>query len=253
MVGPYPFYSVSTLIDRVLNLLFPVDCVLCGKSAKEWEFGVLCRTCATGFKPVEGRMCPRCGYQAPAIDGLCGRCRTGDTRYDFGRAALVFDESLRLAIHHFKYNDRVSLVRPFGAALRACLECQDFVAELIVPVPLHRSRERERGYKQAELLAATLGRPVDRKLLRRRRPTATQTGLTQTQRAVNVRGAFEIRRKVSGSVLIVDDVETTGSTINEVAKVLRRGGASRVEVLTLARVAEATSLGPEPSELLESR
>ena len=198
-------------------------------------------------------MCPRCGYQAPAIEGLCGRCRTGDTRYDFGRAALVFDESLRLAIHHFKYNDRVSLARPFGAALRACLKCQDFVAELIVPVPLHRSRERERGYNQAELLAATLGRPVDRRLLGRRRPTATQTGLTQYQRAVNVRGAFEVRRKVSGSVLIVDDVETTGSTINEVAKVLRRGGASRVEVLTLARVGEATSLRPEPTELLESR
>ncbi len=198
-------------------------------------------------------MCPRCGYQAPAIDGLCGRCRTGDTRYDFGRAALVFDESLRLAIHHFKYNDRVSLARPLGAALRACLEDEDFDAELIVPVPLHRSRERERGYNQAELLAATLGRPVDRSLLGRRRPTATQTGLTRHQRSLNVRGAFEVRRKVSGSVLIVDDVETTGSTINEVARVLQRGGASRIEVLTLARVADATSLQPEPTELLESR
>ena len=198
-------------------------------------------------------MCPRCGYQVPAIDGLCGRCRTGDTRYDFGRAALVFDESLRLAIHHFKYNDRISLARPFGAALRAFLKGQDFVAELIVPVPLHRSRERERGYNQAELLAAALGKPMDRRLLRRQRLTATQTGMTRHQRDVNVRGAFEVQQKVSGSVLIVDDVETTGSTINEVAKVLRRGGASRIEVLTLARVAEATRLGPEPTELLGLR
>ncbi len=229
-------FTTATLIDTFLNLVFPVDCVLCGKPAKEREFGALCRLCAEGFLVAERPFCDQCGYRAPAIEGLCGRCRSGETKFDFGRAALVLDDALRLAIHHFKYNDRVSLARPLTHALQTCLEHEAFTADLIVPVPLHPKRERARGYNQAALLASGLGRQVTRNLVRRRKNTVSQTGLTRPERRLNMRGAFDVRRPLCGSVLIVDDIRTTGSTINELAKVLKRSGASRVEVLTLVGI-----------------
>ena len=134
------------------------------------------------------------------------------------------------------YNDRVSLARPLGRALRACLDREPFTARVVVPVPIHRSRQRKRGYNQAALLAVKLGLPVDFSILKRVQNSESQTGLTRIQRLRNVRGAFKSRRRIHGSVLIVDDVQTTGATINEVARVLRLSGASRVEALTVARV-----------------
>jgi ComF family protein len=176
------------------------------------------------------------GYPAPVIDGACGRCLSGETRYDFGRAALELSAELRELIHHFKYNDRVSLARPLGRALQACLDDGGFEADFTVPVPLHPKRQRQRGYNQAELLARRLDMPCNSKIVRRRVDTESQTGLSRNQRALNVRSAFECRGPVDGAVLIVDDVQTTGATINEVTRVLKKKGARRIEVLTLARV-----------------
>ena len=224
------------MINTVLNLLFPTDCVVCGEAVKDWRLGPLCPTCESGFKPVKPPFCSQCGFAMSEPDTLCGNCLTGKTRYDFGRSALTFDQGLRQVIHHFKYNDRVSLARPLGRALKACLEADGFGADRVVPVPLYRKRERQRGYNQAALLAARLGLDVQPDVIRRRKNTESQTGLTRAQRIKNVRSAFECRKSVDGPVLIVDDVQTTGATINEVAKALKRAGASRVEVLTLARV-----------------
>lgn len=168
---------------------------------------------------------------------------------------LVFDDTLREIIHHLKYADRVSLAGPCGELMKASLDREPFTGDLIIPVPLHPQRERERGFNQAELLARRLGREVDRKVLRRKKNTRSQTGLSRAQRNENLRGAFEVRRPVRDTVIVVDDVYTTGSTVNEVAKVLKHAGASRVEVLTLARVAEdltakarrARTEAPDPS------
>ena len=210
------------MINSLLNLVFPASCVLCGGAV-------------TQRRPY----CERCGFPAPSIEGWCGQCLAGETRYDFGRSALVFTEELRRVIHHFKYNDRVSLARPLGRALRSCLNAGGFSPDLVVPVPLHLKRERQRGYNQAELLASQLDLPLDRSLIRRRINTGSQTGMSRPERAQNVRSAFECRRSVTGAVLVVDDVQTTGATINEVARVLKRNGAARIEVLTLARVGGA--------------
>src|SRR5205823_3977547 len=134
--------------------------------------------------------------------------------FDFARSALLFTHTLREIIHHLKYSDRVSLAKPLGLILKECLDREAFQGELIVPVPLHRSRERTRGFNQAELIAAGLGRPVAPLLLRRKKNTPSQTGLTRNQRRRNLAGAFELRGKVSGTVIVVDDVYTTGSTMN---------------------------------------
>ena len=227
------------MIDSILNILFPVSCVVCTSPVLERRWGAACPDCWSSLVPVPPPFCPQCGDPAPAIEGLCGLCRTAEHVFDFARSALLFTETLREIIHHLKYSDRVSLAKPLGNLLKECLERETFSGSLIVPVPLHRTRARVRGYNQAELIASRLGRPLASDLLRRRKNTASQTGLSRNQRKLNLAGAFEVRRKISGGIIVVDDVYTTGSTMNEIAKTLKRAGASRVEVLTVARVASS--------------
>jgi ComF family protein len=185
----------------------------------------------------------------PAIEGLCGFCRKGEHTFDFARSALLFSGALREIIHHLKYADRVSLAGPLGDILKNCLDHEPFTGNLIVPVPLHRRRERQRGFNQAELIAARLGRRLTTQLLRRRKNTPSQTGLSRSERKRNLAGAFEVRGDVGGTVIIVDDVYTTGSTMNEIARTLKRAGAERVEVLTVARVANQRSPTEETDTL----
>jgi ComF family protein len=226
------------LIDAILNLLFPVSCILCRALVLERRFAAVCPDCWARLKPVEPPLCTQCGEPVIAIEGRCGPCRRGDNVFDFARSALLFSDPLREIIHHFKYSDRVSLARPLGDFLKRRLDQEAFSGNLILPVPLHPRRERERGFNQAALLASRLGRPVNARLLRRRKNTPTQTGLSRSERRKNLAAAFEVRGRLSGTVILVDDVYTTGSTMNEVARTLKRAGAERVEVLTVARVAK---------------
>ncbi len=224
------------VLDALLNTFFPAQCVLCEGAVTHWASGAICERCESALENPVPPFCCRCGLSAPGIRDLCGGCRTGETRYDFGRSALTLDSGVRRLVHELKYNDRVSLARPLGRALNRTFSAHEFSATVAIPMPLHRRRERDRGYNQAELLASHLGIPVERRLLRRVRATESQTGLSRYQRKMNVRGAFECRHPVRGTVLLIDDVLTTGATIEEAARALRRSGAGRVEVLTLTRV-----------------
>src|SRR5262249_6534274 len=226
----------AVMIDAILNLLFPVSCVLCGSQVVERRRGPACPACWAKLEPLMPPVCPQCGVPAIAIEGLCGACRLGEHAFDYARSALLFNDAFREIIHHFKYSDRVSLAKPLGELLRKCVDRQAFEAQIVIPVPLHPSRERQRGFNQAELLADLLKRQVDARLLRRRKRTPSQTGLSRSRRTLNLAGAFEVRGKVPGCVMIVDDVYTTGATLNEIAKTLKRAGAVRVEALTVARV-----------------
>jgi ComF family protein len=181
-------------------------------------------------------MCPCCGEPSVAIEGLCGRCRLGEYSFDLARSALLFNDPLREIIHHLKYSDRVSLAKVLGGILKDCLDSGPFEGTELLPVPLHGSRLRQRGFNQAELLAKGLGRPVNSNLLRRKKNTPTQTGLSRNQRRRNLSGAFEVRGTPANTVILVDDVYTTGSTANEISRTLKRAGTKRVEVLTIARV-----------------
>jgi ComF family protein len=176
---------------------------------------------------------------APSIEALCGACRLQEHAFDFARSALIFNDPFREVIHHLKYSDRVSLARPLGRLLCECLEREAFQGHVVIPVPLHRKRERRRGFNQARLIAESLtqlNRTIDTGILHRKKNTPSQTGLSRSQRTLNLAGAFEVRGRVPECVIVVDDVYTTGSTLHEVAKTLKRHGAIRVEVLTVARV-----------------
>ena len=229
-------FPKRALLDFILNLLFPVTCVVCHAPVLERRWGGACPECWSSLVPLEPPFCTQCGEPAPAIEGLCGLCRKGEHLFDFARSALLFTHALREIIHHLKYADRVSLAKGLGDILKECKEREPFTGNLVIPVPLHGSRERVRGFNQAELIAARLGLPTAARLLQRRKDTPSQTGLTRAERRRNLAGAFAVRGKVNGTVIVVDDVYTTGSTMNEIARTLKRAGAERVEVLTVARV-----------------
>jgi len=179
----------------------------------------------------------QCGMPAPAIEGLCGSCRLGEHAFDYARSLLVFNDPIREVIHHLKYSDRVSLAKPRGRLLRECVEQEGFRGNVIVPVPLHRQRERKRGFNQAQLLAQATGLEVNAGILKRKRNTKSQTGLSRSQRALNLAGSFHVTdQRIPRCVIVLDDVYTTGSTVHEIAKTLKRAGVDRVEVLTVARV-----------------
>ena len=230
------------MIDSILNFILPMACVICNTQVLERRFSAVCPQCWDTLSPVAAPFCLRCGMPAVAIEGPCGRCRTGENIFDFARSAVLFNQSARKIVHHLKYADRVSLARPIGCILRDLMRTECFKAEVAIPVPLHRSRERQRGFNQAELIARNLPLAVDTRILRRRKHTPSQTGLSRAERAKNLSAAFELRGDVAGArVLVVDDVLTTGATMNEIAKVLKRGKAARVEVLTFARVPDGAS------------
>jgi ComF family protein len=192
--------------------------------------------------------CPRCGlpFASPVAllhspTHLCAACREREPPFDRARSAVAYDGVAASAIHLMKYQRRQLLVRPLGALLLPLLEELGPV-DGVVPVPLHVQRLREREFNQALALAQVIcrstGWPLWWDLLERTRPTRAQVGLDAAERRRNVRQAFRVRNAdaVQGQrVLLVDDVMTTGSTVYECARVLKRAGAGLVQVLTVAR------------------
>lgn len=228
-------------------MVLPPRCVACGTLVG--ATGTLCPPCWARLRFIGPPLCERCGLPflfAPADRMLCGACIAAPPIFTRARSALLYDEASKPLVLGFKHHDRTYAADGYAAWMaRAGAELLA-AADLVAPVPLHRWRLLRRGYNQAALLIRGLStlhpmRPAYR-LLHRRRATPSQGTLSRDLRRDNVRGAFTLHPDwhpaVSGcSVLLVDDVLTTGATVSECARVLRRAGAARVEVLTLARVA----------------
>lgn len=252
------------------SLFYPDDCRVCAAPLVRFSRAPVCDDCLRGLKPLASRaQCIRCGLpfenELPLHStGLCGLCRRGVTEFDWGRCFGAYEGALRRLIHLLKYDGMQPLAVPLAERL-APLLAQAGPVDLLVPVPLHRSRRRARGFNQSELLAAEISRcfgtPMVAVLLRRTRPTETQTGLTHRQRRLNVRGAFAVVRAeaVAGKhIALIDDVVTTGATAGACARVLKRAGAERVVVLALARarlgvVPIASEPAPPPGQPAASR
>lgn len=202
------------------------------------------------MSPCRGLVCTRCGYGFPSTNiqsatPLCGGCRRSLFLFDFARAYSPFEDPLKEIIHQFKYRSHASLAKPLAGLLLSVYQAnlKELSADLIIPVPLHKSRERERGFNQAFELARQFSRvariPLPTELLVRTRPTKVQAGLSRRERRINLKGAFEVSRSgmiKDKTLLLIDDVFTTGATLNECAKILKEHGARRINVLTLARV-----------------
>jgi len=225
----------TRLGTMLLDLLFPPRCVGCQRMGN-W----LCAACLEAVGRVRGPVCPHCGR--PFRDsGLCPDCAGGSFALQQVRAPLFFEGTIQRAVHALKYRGRHVLAGPLGRLLANTLGELDWPAATIVPVPLHRLRERARGYNQSALLArpvaAQVGWPLQESGLIRERNTPPQVGLDRPARQENVRGAFRWTAPAPppARVLLLDDVYTTGATMEACAQALRQAGATEVRGLALAR------------------
>jgi ComF family protein len=237
--------ALRSAVDAVLVVVFAPACAACGVLLDYPSRGPVCDACWRSIRPITQPVCDRCGDPLPTWRAIsvplerCPRCRRSSPAIDHARAIGEYEGPLRAIVHALKYDGRRSLARPLAGMMRAIAADVLAGVDCAVPVPLHPSRRRHRGFNQAADLAKHLDVPVCA-ALKRIRATATQTGLPAARRHRNVRDAFELTRAGRGLagaiVLVVDDVSTTGATLDACARVLKRAGVKEVRALTAARV-----------------
>ena len=257
---------LTLVTDGLLAVAFGAECAACGAPLDVVLRGPVCASCWKAVRLITPPICATCGTPLPAgrggrtaRDGACPTCLGLSRTIARERAAGHYDGALRAIVHAMKYDKRRSLARPLAALVRQ--QCGDVLhgADVCVPVPLHWRRRWQRGFNQADELARHLGLPVVA-ALRRTRHTRVQASLHADERDMNVAGAFALRRwvrlrdrawlglaaprlvrtahLVAGlTVVLVDDVTTTGATLEACARILRAAGAREVRAATIARVA----------------
>jgi ComF family protein len=237
--------GMGRLLDGLLAVILAPRCIVCSDVLDRPTLGPVCPACWNSILPLTPPLCDLCGDPLPTWRVVsvprarCPRCRRVARPIDRSRAIGLYDGALRSIVHALKYDGRRSLAKPLGAMMRA--RCAEVLsdADLAVPVPLHPSRRRERGFNQAEDLARHIGLPIAA-ALRRVRRTPPQADLPAGKRHGNVKGAFapdkDFRRVQGQIVVLIDDVSTTGATLDACARVLKENGAREVRALTAARV-----------------
>jgi ComF family protein len=226
---------LTRIKGMALDLLFPRWCVGCGR---EGDF--ICPSCLKSLPRVVPPLCPRCGLPQSNAD-LCPSCLGWPAAIDGIRAPFRFDGVVRQAVHELKYRNLRALARLLAQLLNDYLLDNPLPGDVLVPVPLHPKRLRERGYNQSRLLAGELGRRVglpvvDDCLVRERHSLPQARTASVVERRGNVAGAFACRRRLEGErVILIDDVATSGATLDACARALKAAGAVSVWGLVLAR------------------
>lgn len=231
--------------EAALSLFYPPHCAAC--SADTAAGCHLCEQCASGVREIRAPFCQRCSESFDgAITGAftCANCAHREFTFEAAVSRFRSEGVVREFIHRFKYERQFYLRHQLGDWLAAAWldeRIQHRPVDYLIPVPLHSARRREREFNQAEVLARILGKRTGTPVLealRRNRYTSTQTRLNRRERMENLHGAFELRHNSpvqSRHLIIVDDVFTTGSTVEECARVLSQAGAESIRVVTVAR------------------
>jgi ComF family protein len=228
----------QSVFQSAVSMLLPRDCFLCGAACEDV---FLCADCSTRLPTLPAQCCPVCALPTPMAE-VCGACLQHAPHFDATHALWRYDFPIDKLVQSIKYSHRLSSVDFFAQAMAQLLEKTTTrpLPDWVLPVPLSAERLRERGFNQsvelARPLARALGVPLELHAVQRPRHTAPQAGLPWKERAKNIRHAFECLTDFSGkTVLVIDDVMTTGATLNELARVLKMHGAVRVENCVVAR------------------
>jgi ComF family protein len=238
-----------TLLKNLIDLIYPPRCHICGYFFRNGDgnTGLICRSCLDEFTKIGSPLCPVCGRPFGSIseeDHLCEECLRKRPYYDALGAPYLYEGRIMDGIHQLKYSGKTQLADSLGMLLASFAKnwLPRIDEGIIMPVPLHPKRLMQRKFNQSLLLARSinphLGLNLDYLTLRRTRDTLPQTALKRDERRKNVRKAFELNGKPDLSnktVLLIDDVATTGSTVNECARVLKKAGVKEVYALVVAR------------------
>ena len=248
--------TTRSALDSLVAVLLPSKCRICTQPLLRLRRVPVCDACVSSLQRAQVNACSICGealdFASPDAPEVCGLCRRAHPEFDFAISFGAYDGALRRLVHLLKYERVRPAASILGERLAEVLSEHRFAGDqlvLLIPVPLHRIKRRQRGFNQSELIARCALRYLNRDRyrvqignLQRIRATVSQTGLTRHQRRQNVRGAFVINAPEQvrdRSLVLVDDVYTTGTTLNECARVLRKAGAREVVVATVARVYRA--------------
>ncbi len=227
-------------MKAVFDLLIPPVCLACHQRLDN-AGDTICEECKERVALLTDDYCPKCG--SPLEDHVCEACAEHSYSFDLHRSVFRYGDVVQNLIHGLKYNERRKVAGYFGSAMRSrTAETGEFDGfDYVMAVPLHRVRKRERGYNQSELLGKELAKGLGipyRELVGRRLYTLSQTRLSKQQRERNLEGAFRLKRRAGlagKNVIIVDDVFTTGTTVDRISKLLKDNGAAKVAVMTAAR------------------
>ncbi|HPD60666.1 MAG TPA: ComF family protein [Thermodesulfobacteriota bacterium] len=238
--------GIDKVISLALNFLFPPICLLCGSKDTYHARCLICKDCLNSISFISHPVCVRCGkpFLTEVIrDHVCGSCLTQEPHFNLVRALGRYEGALATIIHNLKYRQKFSMVNLLNFLLDMHNHEITFSSyDLLIPVPLHRSRLRQRGFNQTVILGNILKKkyhlPVHTNILKRISHTLPQVTLPVKARKINIRNAFKVKkpRSVKGkTILLLDDVYTTGATINECARILKKSGACRVDGFVIAR------------------
>jgi len=228
---------------KILSWLFPenVSCLFCGNEIVESANAGICNECLTALPLNNGKVCLKCGTALNSDANYCLHCKDSHFTFDMARSAFIFGGLISKAVKHFKYDNMKFIATALVPFMANTFVINKMKADYIIPVPLYKWRKFSRGFNQSDLLAIELGKilniPVVADNLVRTRSTKTQTTLTKKQREKNLDKAFTILRpnEFRGKkILLIDDVFTTGSTVEECATVLKKANVNQTQVLTLA-------------------
>jgi len=224
-------------ISLVIDLFLPADCKVC-KGPLEYNESYICNRCLSRIEQIQPPFCNRCGK--PCKTTFCSECQKKRRYFKRAREYGVFEGVLKEAIHIFKYEKKEGISNALGDLMCRTLDNLSWNVDYIVPVPLHKKKERERGFNQTRLLAEFIKRKRNIPLfdgLIKKINTPSQVGLSYEERRKNLVDSFSLRNKEKikdKSILLIDDVMTTGTTVDECSKILMEGGAKDVFVLCLA-------------------
>lgn len=222
-----------------MNVIYPKCCPVCHRILKN-QSDLACATCIKELIPIQEPRCKRCGKPVREEEEYCKECGQRIRAFDRGKGIFVYDDIMKKSILRYKYGGRRQYGDFYAKAMCVYAEkdIKRWEPDLIVPIPLHRRKQRRRGFNQAEYLADRVGDyykiPVDNGVLKKVRDTKSQKKMDAEQRRRNLQDAFKVIRPVKGKkILVIDDVYTTGSTMDAAARCLKNAGAHRVYYLTV--------------------